>query len=88
MIGLKKINKEKKKKKTNVEKKKRLALIIMGLVFGLKFVLIIFLYCIWQIKHLYFFGKKLKMQPMYSNLRNDKFLFGMKYINLLNLVWF
>ena len=47
MIGLKKRNKEKKKKKTNVEKKKRLALIIMGLVFGLKFVLIIFLYCIW-----------------------------------------
>ena len=52
MIGLKK----KKKKKTNVEKK-RLMLIIVGLVFGLKFLPIIFFYCIWQIKHLYFFEK-------------------------------
>ena len=28
------------------------------------------------------------MQPMSSSLGNDKFLFGMLYINLLNLVWF
>ena len=42
-----------------------------------------FLYCTWQIKHIYFFGEKLS-----SSLRNDKFLFGMLYINLLNLVWF
>ena len=81
MIGLK-------KKETNVEKKKRLTLIIVGLVFGLKFLLIIFLYCTWRIKHLYFFGQKLKLQPTSSSLGNDKFLFGMLYINLLNLVWF
>ena len=75
MIGLKK------------KKKKSLTLIIVGLVFVLKFLLIIFLYCTWQIKHLYFFGDKSKMQPMFSSLGNDKFLFGMLYINLLNLVW-
>ena len=46
---------------------------------------IISLYCTWQIKH---FGEKSKLQPMSSSLRNDKFLFGMLYINLLNLVWF
>ena len=80
MIGLKK-----KKKKRERE---RLTLIIMDLVFGLKFLLIIFLYCTWQIKHLYFSGEKSKMQPMSSSLGNDKFLFGMLYINLLNLVWF
>ena len=28
------------------------------------------------------------MQPISSILGNDKFLFGMLYINLLNLVWF
>ena len=63
-------------------------IVFMGLVFGLKFLLIIFLYCTWQIKHLYFFEEKSKLQPMSSNLGNDKFLFGMLYINLLNLVWF
>ena len=47
--------------------------------------IIIFLYCTWQIKH---FGEKSKLQPMSSSPRNDKFLFGMLYINLLNLVWF
>ena len=57
-------------------KKKRLTLIIVGLVFGLKFLLIIFFYCTWRIKHLYFFGEKSKMQPMSSSLGNDKFLFG------------
>ena len=35
-------------------------IIFMGLVFGLKFLLIIFLYCTWQIKYLYFFGEKSK----------------------------
>ena len=47
-----------------------------------------FFYCTWQIKHLYFFGEKSKMQTMSSSLENDKFLFAMLYINLLNLVWF
>ena len=63
-------------------------IVFVGMSFGLKFLLIIFLYCTWQIKHLHFFGEKLKMQPMSSSLRNDKFLFGMLYINLLNLVCF
>ena len=63
-------------------------IVFMGLVFGLKFLLIIFLYCTWQIKHLYFFWRKPNLQPMSSSLGNDKFLFGMLYINLLNLVWF
>ena len=63
-------------------------IVFVGLVFGLKFLLIIFFYCTWQIKHLYFFGEKSKLQPMSSNLGNDKFLFGMLYINVLNLVWF
>ena len=62
-------------------------IVFVGLVFGLKFLLIILLYCTWKIKHLYFFGEKSKLQPMSSNLRNDKFLFVMLYINLLNLVW-
>ena len=35
-----------------------------------------------------FFWRKSKLQPMSSSLENDKFLFGMLYINLLNLVWF
>ena len=42
----------------------------------------------WQRKHLYFLGEKSKLQPMSSSLGNDKFLFGMLYINLLKLVWF
>ena len=62
-------------------------IVFVGLVFGLKFLLIIFIYCIWQINHLNFFKEKSKLQPM-SNLGNDKFLFGILYINLLNLVWF
>ena len=37
---------------------------------------------------IYFLGEKSKLEPMSSNLRNDKFLFGMLYINLLKLVWF
>ena len=64
-------------------------IIFVGFVFGLKFLLIIFLYCTWQIKNLSFFGEKSKLQPIISSgLGNDKFLFGMLYINLLNLVWF
>ena len=35
-------------------------IVFVGLVFGLKFPLIIFLYCTWQIKYLYFFGEKSK----------------------------
>ena len=63
-------------------------IVFLGLVFGLRFLLIIFFYCTWQIKHLYFFGEKSKLQPKSFSLRNNKFLFGMLYINLLNLVWF
>ena len=40
------------------------------------------------IKHLYFLEKKSKLQPISFSLENDKFLFCMLYINLLNLVWF
>ena len=35
-----------------------------------------------------FFWEKSKLQPMSSSLRNDKFLFDMLYINLMNLIWF
>ena len=35
-----------------------------------------------------FFGEKSKLQPMSSSLGKNKLLFGMLYINLLNLVWF
>ena len=63
-------------------------IVFVGLVFALKFLLLIFLYCTWQIKHLIFFVEKSTLQPMSFNLGNDKFLFGMLYINLLNLVWF
>ena len=52
------------------------------------FYYLFFLYCTWQIKHLIFFVEKSTLQPMSFNLGNDKFLFGMLYINLLNLVWF
>ena len=37
---------------------------------------------------LFFFWEISKLQPMFSSLGNDKYLFGMLYINLLNLVWF
>ena len=77
MIGLKK-----------KKKKERLTLIIMSLIFRLNFLLIIFLYCTWQIKHLYFFREKSKLRPMSSNLGNDNIFLGTLYINLLNLVWF
>ena len=63
-------------------------IVFVSLVFGLKFLLIIFLYCTWQIKDFYFFGEKSKLQPMSSRLGTNKFLFGMLSINLLNLVWF
>ena len=63
-------------------------IVFVSLVFGLKFLLIIFLYCTWQIKHFYFFGEKSKLQPMSSRLGTNKFLFSMLSINLLNLVWF
>ena len=35
-----------------------------------------------------FFGEKSKLQPMSSNPRNGKFLFGILYINFLNLKGF
>ena len=63
-----------------LKKKKRLTLIIVGLVFGLKFLLNIFFYYIWKIKYLYFFGEKSKLQPMSSNLGNDKFFFFFLYV--------
>ena len=61
-------------------------IVFVGLGFGLKFLL--FFLGMWQRKHLYFLGEKSKLQPMSSSLGNDKFLFGMLYINLLKLVWF
>ena len=86
MIGLKKRNKEK-ERKTNVEKR---ATRIDNREFGFwveistNYFFILYM----AIKHLYFFEEKLKIQPMSSSLGNDTFLFGMLYINLLNLVWF
>ena len=41
-------------------------IVFVGLVFGLKCLLII-LYCIWHMKHLYFFEEKSKVQPMSSS---------------------
>ena len=61
-------------------------IVFVGLVFGLKFLRII-LYCIWYMKHLYFFWRKIKTTTYVFQLR-DKFLFGMLYINLLNLKGF
>ena len=61
-------------------------IVFVGLGFGLKFLL--FFLGMWHRKHLYFLGEKSKLQPMSSSLGNDKFLFGMLYINLLKLVWF
>ena len=62
-------------------------IVIMGLVFWLKFLhFFLIYYCTWQIKYLYFFGEKSKLQPMSSSLGNDKFLSSMLYINLLNLL--
>ena len=81
MIGLK-------KKETNVEKKKRLTLIIVGLVFGLKFLLIIFFILYIANKISLFFWRKIKDATYVFQLREQNFLFGMLYINLLNLVWF
>ena len=48
-------------------------IVFVGLVFGLKFLLII-LYYIWHMKHLYFFGEKSKLQPMSSSLRINFYL--------------
>ena len=73
MIGLK-------KKETHIDNR--------GFGFWVEISTNYFFYCTWRIKHLYFFGEKSKMQSMSFNLWNDKFLFGMLYINLLNLVWF
>ena len=63
-------------------------IVFVDLVFGLKFLLIIFFLLYMADKASLFFQKKWKLQLMSSSLGNDKFLFGMLYINLLNLVWF
>ena len=41
-------------------------IVFVGLVFWLKFLLIIFFYCTWQIKLLYYFGEKSKLQHDYT----------------------
>ena len=41
-------------------------IVFVGLVLGLKFLLIIFFYCTWQIKLLYYFGEKSKLQHDYT----------------------
>ena len=64
MIG----HKKKKKKKTHIHN--------CRFGFGLKFQLFFYYYYILQIKHLYFFGEKSKIQPMSSSLGNDKFILG------------
>ena len=78
MIGLKK---RKKKKKTHVDNR--------GFGFWVEISTYYFflLYTVDKASQ-FFWEKKSKMQTMSSSLRNDKFLFGMLYINLLNLVWF
>ena len=60
----------------------------VGLVFGLKFLLIIFFILYMAYKASLFFWRKIKAATYIFPPRNDKFLFGMLYINLLNLVWF
>ena len=48
-------------------------IVFVGLVFGLKFLLIIFFLLYMADKTSLFFGEKSKLQPMSSNLGNDKF---------------
>ena len=71
-----------------LKKKKRLTLIIVGLVFELKFLLIIFFILYIANKISLFFWRKIKDATYVFQLREQNFLFGMLYINLLNLVWF
>ena len=52
-------------------------IVFMGLVFRLKFLLII-LFCKWHMKHLYFFWRKIKATTYVFQPR-DNFLFGMLY---------
>ena len=66
---------KKNKKETNIEKK-RLTLIIVGLVFELEISTNYFFILYMADKASLFFGEKSKMQPMSSSLKNDKFLFG------------
>ena len=79
---------ELKKKKTNVEKKET-HVDNHGFGFWVEISTYYFflLYTVDKASQ-FFWEKKSKMQTMSSSLRNDKFLFGMLYINLLNLVWF
>ena len=57
-------------------------IVFMGLVFGLKFLLIIFLVDNASL----FVWRKIKVVTYVFQPRKDKFLFGMLYINFLNLV--
>ena len=63
-------------------------IVFLGLVFGLKFLLFFFsLYMADKVS--LFFRRKIKGYNLYIfQPRKRKFLFGMIYINLLNLVWF
>ena len=63
-------------------------IVFIGLAFGLKFLLFFFsLYMADKVS--LFFRRKIKGYNLYIfQPRKRKFLFGMIYINLLNLVWF
>ena len=52
-------------------------LIIVGFIFELKFLLIIFLYCTWQIKHLYYYFFLEKPKP----LKLSQFSTTVQYLN-------
>ena len=80
MIGLK-------EKKTNIEKKETH---VGNCAFGFQVEISTNYFFILYMadKDSIFLEKNKKMQPMSSSLGNNKFLFDMLYINLLNLVWF
>ena len=63
-------------------------IVFVGLVFKLKFLPFLLLLLYIANKTSLFFWEKSKLQPMSSSLGNDKFLFDMLYINLMNLIWF
>ena len=63
-------------------------IVFMVLVFKLKFLPFFLLLLYIANKTSLFFWEKSKLQPMSSSLGNDKFLFDMLYINLMNLIWF
>ena len=80
MIGLK-------KKKTIVEKKKT-RVDNHGFGFCVEISTNYFFILYMADKDSIFLEKNKKMQPMSSSLGNNKFLFDMLYINLMNLIWF